>query len=115
MSYTRTKTSISFKTRLDYVRIEKQKDGYKISADAEDREAIYSLSESTAVEVAAAIGMQIESTFLDLVESAIQVGKGDELFNQIQALGTSEFFWMNMDQIDRFMIGGEKPREIDQD
>jgi glycine cleavage system aminomethyltransferase T len=115
MKYTRTTKSISFKTRQDHVRIEQQKAGYKIYADAEDREAVYSLSESAATDVAKALKMNIETTFLDFAEAAIQAGKAEELFNQMQTAGTSEFFWMDMDQIDRFMIGGEQPRELDRD
>jgi hypothetical protein len=59
--------------------------------------------------------MKIETTFLDFAEAAIQVGKGDELFDQIQSHGTSEFFWMDMDQIERFMIGGEQVKPIEED
>ena len=40
MKYTRTATDITFNTRIDYVRIEKEPSGYKIYADADDREAI---------------------------------------------------------------------------
>jgi hypothetical protein len=112
MKYTRTAKSISFKTRLDHVRITQQKSGYKISADAEDREAVYSLTEQSAAGVAKALNMKIETTFLDFAEAAIQAGKGDELFDHIQSLGTSEFFWMDMDQIERFMIGGETPKPL---
>lgn len=115
MKYTRTTKSINFKTRQDHVRIEQQKAGYKIYADAEDREAIYSLTEASAAGVASALEMKIETSFLDFAEAAIQAGKGNELFNQIQSLGTSEFFWMDMDQIDRFMIDGEQPRELDKE
>jgi hypothetical protein len=115
MKYTRTAKSISFKTRLDHVRITQQKNGYKISADAEDREAVYSLTEQSAAGVAKALNMKIETTFLDFAEAAIQAGKGDELFDQIQSLGTSEFFWMDMDQIERFMIGGEQVKPLEED
>ena len=115
MKYTRTAKSISFKTRLDHVRITQQKAGYKIYADAEDREAVYSLTEESAPSVANALKMKIETTFLDFAEAAIQAGKGDELFDEIQSAGTSEFFWMDMDQIERFMIGGEQPKEIEKD
>ena len=112
MKYTRTAKSINFKTRIDHVRIEQHKSGYKIYADAQDREAVYSLSESAAADVVKALKMKIETTFLDLAEIAIQAGKSEELFSQIQTLGTSEFFWMDMDQIDRFMIGGETPKPL---
>ena len=115
MKYTRTAKSISFKTRMDHVRIAEQKTGYKIYADAQDREAVYSLSESAATDVAKALNMKIETTFLDFAEAAIQTGKGQELFNQIQTTGTSEFFWMDMDQIDRFMIGGEQVKPLEGD
>jgi len=115
MKYTRTANSISFKTRLDHVRITQQKLGYKIYADAEDREAVYNLSESSAAIVAEALKMKIETSFLDFAEAAIQADKSDELFDQIQSLGTSEFFWMDMDQIERYMIGGEQPKEIEKD
>jgi hypothetical protein len=33
----------------------------------------------------------------------------------MQTAGTSEFFWMDMDQIDRFMIGGEQPGPIEKE
>lgn len=115
MKYTRTATSISFKTRLDHVRIKKVGAGYKIYADGDDREAVYSLSESAATDVAKALKMKIETTFLDFAEAAIQAGKGEELFDQMQIAGTSEFFWMNMDQIDRYLIGGEQPGETQRD
>jgi hypothetical protein len=115
MKYTRTTKSISFKTRIDHVRITQQKAGYKIYADAQDREAVYSLSESAATDVAKALKMKIETTFLDFAEAAIQAGKAEELFDQMQTAGTSEFFWMDMDQIDRFMIGGEQPGPIEKE
>jgi len=115
LKYTRTAKSISFRTRLDHVRIEQQKTGYKIYADAEDREAVYSLSESAATDVANALKMKIETTFLDLVEEAIKAGQGEELFTQVQSSGTSEFFWMDMDQIDRFMVGGGQVKPLEND
>ena len=115
MKYTRTAKSISFTTRIDHVRIEAVKSGYKIYADADDREAVYSLSESAASGVARALKMNIETTFLDFAEAAIQAGKGEQLFNQMQTAGTSEFFWMDMDQIDRYLIGREQPGEIEKD
>jgi predicted PhzF superfamily epimerase YddE/YHI9 len=115
MKYTRTAKSISFKTRIDHVRITQQKTGYKIYADAQDREAVYSLSESAAADVAKALNINIETTFLDLVEEAIKAGQGEGLFTQVQSSGTSEFFWMDMDQIDRFMIGGEQVKPLEDD
>lgn len=115
MKYTRTAKSISFTTRIDHVRIESVKSGYKIYADADDREAVYSLSESAASDVARALKMNIETTFLDFAEAAIQAGKGEELFNQMQTAGTSEFFWMDMEQIDCYLIGREQPGEIEKD
>ena len=115
MKYTRTAKSISFNTRIDEVRIEKQAAGYKIYADAEDREAVYSLSESAAADVAKNLNMKIETTFLDLAEQAIKAGQGEELFTQVQSSGKSEFFWMDMDQIDRFMIGGEQVKPLEED
>jgi hypothetical protein len=115
MKYTRTTKSISFKTRMDHVRIAQQKTGYKIYADAEDREAVYSLSESAATDVAKALKMKIETTFLDLVEEAIKAGQVEAIFTQVQTSGTSEFFWMDMDQIDRFMIGGEQVKPLEDD
>ena len=88
---------------------------YKMSADGEDREAIYSLSESATAHVATAIDMKIQTTFLDMVESAIEAGKQNELFMAIVDNGKSEFFWMNMDQIDRFLVGKETPAPLADD
>jgi hypothetical protein len=115
MTYTRTATGISFKTRIDHVRIEALNTGYKIYADAEDREAVYSLTELSAADVAKALNMNIETTFLDFVEKAINAGQGDKLFSQIQNSGRSEFFWMNTEQIDRFLIGKEQVMTLEED
>jgi hypothetical protein len=115
MKYTRTTKSISFKTRLDHVRITQHKSGYKIYADAEDREAIYFLGEHQTAAVAEALGMQPESNFLDLVENAIKAGKSNEVFSAAIQDAKSEFFWMNSDQIDRYWIGGEQPGPIEKE
>lgn len=115
MKYTRTAKSISFNTRIDEVRIEKQAAGYKIYADAADREAIYFLGEHQTAAVAEVLGMQDEADFLDLVENAIKAGHQNEVFSAAIKDAKSEFFWMNMDQIDRYLIGGEQPGEIESD
>lgn len=115
MKYTRTAKSISFTTRIDHVRIESVKSGYKIYADGDDREAIYFLGEHQTTAVAEALGMQAEANFLDLVENAIKAGKQNEVFSAAIKDAKSEFFWMNMDQIDRYLIGGEQPGEIESD
>ena len=88
MKYTRTAKSISFTTRIDHVRIESVKSGYKIYADGDDREAIYFLGEHQTTAVAEVLGMQAEANFLDLVEN---------------------------DQIDRYLIGGEQPGEVEKE
>jgi hypothetical protein len=115
MKYTRTETNITFNTRIDYVRIEKEATGYKIYADADDREAIYFLGEHQTEAVAEALGIKHETNFLDLVENAIRAGKSNEVFSAAIKDAKSEFFWMNMDQIDRHLIGGERPGEIEKD
>jgi hypothetical protein len=50
-----------------------------------------------------------------LVENAIQAGKSNEVFSAAIKDAKSEFFWMNSDQIERYMIGGEQPKEIEKD
>jgi hypothetical protein len=115
MKYTRTAKSISFNTRIDEVRIEKQAAGYKIYADAADREAIYFLGEHQTAAVAKALGMQNEADFLDLVENAIKAGKQNEVFSAAIKDAKSEFFWMNTEQIDRYLISGDKPGPIEKD
>ena len=115
MKYTRTDTEITFNTRIDCVRIEKEATGYKIYADADDREAIYFLGEHQTAAVAEALGMQPESNFLDLVENAIQAGKSNEVFSAAIKDAKSEFFWMNSDQIERYWIGGEQPGPIEKE
>jgi hypothetical protein len=115
MKYTRTAKSISFNTRIDEVRIEKEAAGYKIYADADDREAIYFLGEHQTAAVAEALGMQDEANFLDLVENAIKAGKQNEVFSASIKDAKSEFFWMNSDQIERYWIGGEQPGPIEKD
>ncbi|MFM1973415.1 MAG: hypothetical protein RLZZ345_499 [Actinomycetota bacterium] len=115
MKYTRTANDITFNTRIDYVRIEKEATGYKIYADADDREAIYLLSEDQTAAVAEALGMQPEAEFLDLVENAINSGKSNEVFSAAIKDAESEFFWMNTEQIERYLIGGEQPGPIEKD
>ena len=115
MKYTRTETNITFNTRIDYVRIEKEATGYKIYADADDREAIYFLGEHQTAAVAEALGMQDDANFLDLVENAIKAGQQNEVFSAAIKDAKSEYFWMDMDQIDRFMIGGEQPGPIEKE
>jgi hypothetical protein len=115
MKYTRTKTNIRFNTRIDEVRIEKEAAGYKIYADADDREAIYFLGEQQTAAVAEALGMKAEANFLDLVEMAIKAGKSNELFSAAIKDAKSEFFWMNSDQIERYWIGGEQPGPIEKE
>ena len=115
MKYTRTATDITFNTRIDYVRIEKEPSGYKIYADADDREAIYFLGEHQTAAVAEALGMQHESNFLDLVENAIKAGKSNEVFSAAIKDAKSEFFWMNTEQIERYWIGGEQPGPIEKE
>ena len=115
MKYTRTANSISFTTRIDHVRIEAVKSGYKIYAYGDDREAIYFLGEHQTAAVAEAIGMQDEANFLDLVENAIKAGKQNEVVSAAIKDAKSEFFWMNMDQIDRFLIGKEQVKPLEED
>ncbi len=115
MKYTRTDTNIRFNTRIDSVFIERTEGGYKIHADGDDREAIYFLGEHQTAAVAEALGMQDEANFLDLVENAIKAGKQNEVFSAAIKDAKTEFFWMNMEQIDRYLIGGEQPGEIEKD
>lgn len=115
MKYTRTAKSISFTTRIDHVRIETVEAGYKIYADGDDREAIYFLGEHQTAAVAEALGMQDVADFLDLVENAIKAEQHNEVFSAAIKDAKSEYFWMNMDQIDRYLIGGEQPGEIEKD
>jgi hypothetical protein len=115
MKYTRTAKSISFKTRIDHVRIETVESGYKIYADGDDREAIYFLGEHQTAAVAEALGMQDDANFLDLVENAIKAGQQNEVFSAAIKDAKSEYFWMNSDQIDRYWIGGEQPGPIEKE
>jgi uncharacterized protein (UPF0264 family) len=56
--------------------------------------------------------MQDDANFLDLVENAIKAGQQNEVFSAAIKDAKSEYFWMDMDQIDRFMIGGETPKPL---
>jgi hypothetical protein len=112
MKYTRTAKSISFKTRLDHVRIEKTPTAIKIYLDGADREAVYVFNPSNTEAIAAEIGVSEIDEFLDFVEAGIAADKAEELVSAVIQKSTTEFFWMNMDQIDRFMIAGETPTPL---
>jgi ribonucleotide monophosphatase NagD (HAD superfamily) len=115
MKYTRTKNTIRFSTRLDAVRIENVGTAIKVFLDGADREAVYVFSPSNVEAVAAEIGVEAKDEFLDFVEAAIATEKAEELVSAVIQKSTTEFFWMNMDQIDRFLIGKEQPGEIDRE
>jgi hypothetical protein len=50
-----------------------------------------------------------------LVENAINSGKSNEVFSAAIKDAKSEFFWMNTEQIERYLIGGEQPGPIEKD
>lgn len=112
MKYTRTKNTIHFSTRLDSVRIEKVGTAIKVFLDGSDREAVYVFSPSNVEAVATEIGVEAKDEFLDFVESAIEAEKAEELVSAVIQKSKTEFFWMNMDQIDRFLISGETPTPL---
>jgi hypothetical protein len=112
MKYTRTQIAIRFSTRLDEVRIEKVGTAIKVFLDGADREAVYVFSPSNAEAVATEIGVEAKDEFLDFVETAIEAEKAEELVSAVIQKSTTEFFWMNMDQIDRYLIAGEKPAPL---
>lgn len=112
MKYTRTQDAIRFSTRLDEVRIEKVGTAIKVFLDGADREAVYVFSPSNAEAVATEIGVEAKDEFLDFVETAIEAERAEELVRAVIQKSTTEFFWMNMDQIDRYLIAGEKPAPL---
>lgn len=112
MKYTRTKNTIRFSTRLDAVRIETVGTEIKVFLDGSDREAVYVFSPSNVEAVAAEIGVEAKDEFLDFVESAIKAEKAEELVSAVIQKSKTEFFWMNMDQIDRYLIAGETPTPL---
>lgn len=112
MKYTRTENNIRFSTRLDEVRIEKVGASIKVFLEGDDREAVYVFNPSNAETVAAEIGVTAKDEFLDFVEAAIAAEKAEELVSAVIQKSTTEFFWMNNDQIERFLIAGETPRPL---
>lgn len=95
MSYTRTATSISFKTKLDEVRVEIFGQDIKTFADARDREAIYLLSHDNFDTVAESLDLPTQDNFLDLVEDALNKGLADQVFSAIQQSSKKDFFWLS--------------------
>ena len=115
MKYQKSESAISFRSTLDYVEICREGKSYVMNLDAEDREAAYRLSENQTSAVAEALGMSIATNFIDFVEQAILAGKKDELVSAFSDIGKSEFFWMNTEQIEKFLIGGQQVTRFEED
>ena len=117
MNYNKTAKSLDFKSTLDYVRIEldSASGNFKMNLDGEDREAIYSIGGQDLNKVATELGLQLETSFIDMLEQALKAKQNDQDVSAIIQNGTSEYFWMNTEQIDRFLIGRERPKPLADD
>ena len=117
MNYKKTAKSLVFKSTLDYVRIELDSASgtFKMYLDGEDREAIYSIGGQDLNKVATELGLQLETSFIDMLEQALKAKQNDQVVTAIIQNGTSEYFWMNTEQIDRFLLGKERPKPLADD
>lgn len=116
MTHKRTEERFDFETNLDYVTFKKRPDGtFEMMLDADDREAVYGITPEQVATVTEALKIENHAEFFDLLEAVLAVNKGDDLVYALRDAGTTEFYWMNTEQIEKFMIGGFTVKPIDKD